>query len=178
MKKLFLTFAVVGLGAATAFAQEVESVQQQEELQIEKLSNPAEMEGKKAIEMSELPQAVQDAFQNSEFKDWEVAAVYAVEAPQEENIQLSNTPEETAVPEENITYEISLVSQEIEEEIEEAEEAVTEAQEEATGEQVEVSTETVKVAVPALLLSYDKEGKLLKQEEQKNDSPLEEKEQY
>lgn len=182
MKKIFLTFAVFGFGATAAFAQtnpEVETDQPQTELQVEKLSNSTAMEGKKEIEMSELPAAVQEAFQNSEFKDWEVAAIYEVEATQEENINLSATPEESAASEE-ATYEISLISNDMKDEIEDSEEAVTEEQEEAVEENVEATTKTVEVEVPALLLQYDKEGKLLKQEEQKNDSQLEglENEQY
>lgn len=181
MKKIFLTFAVVGFGATVAFAQvtpEPETEHQQEELKIEKLSNSAEMEGKKKIEMSELPLAVQEAFQNSEFNEWEVAAIYEVDASQEgmegdENINLSATPEE-AVTSEDVTYEISLISKDMKDEIEDTQEAVTEEQEEATEENVVVTTETVEVKIPALLLQYDKEGKLLKQEEQKNDGQLEE----
>lgn len=180
MKKIFLTFAVFGFGATVAFAQttpEVETEQPQEELQVEKLSNTAEMEGKKKIEMSELPAAVQEAFQNSEFNDWEIAAIYVVEATQEENINLSATPEENAAPE-DVTYEISLISKDMKDEIEDTEEVVAEEQEEATEEiveeKVEVTTETVEVEIPALLLQYDKEGNLLKQEEQKSDSKIEE----
>lgn len=178
MKKIFLTFAVVGFGATVAFAQvtpEPETEQQQEELQVEKLSNSAEMEGKKKIEMSELPLAVQEAFQNSEFKEWEVAAIYEVEAvPEGEgNINMNATPEEN-VASEDVTYEISLISKDMKDEIQDTEEAVSEEQEEAVEENVEVTTETVQVEIPALLLQYDKEGKLLKQEEQKNDGQLEE----
>ncbi len=176
MKKIFLTFAVFGLGATAAFAQttpEVETEQPQTELQVEKLSNAAEMEGKKEIEMSELPAAVQEAFQNSEFKDWEVAAIYEVEAAQEENIQLSNTAEENAASE-GVTYEISLISNDMQDEIEDSEEAIAEEQEEAVEENVEATTATVEVKVPAILLQYDTEGKLLKQEEQKSDNGLEE----
>jgi hypothetical protein len=176
MKKIFLTFAVFGFGATVAFAQtnpEVETDQPQTELQVEKLSNSTEMEGKKKIEMSELPAAVQEAFQNSEFKDWEVAEIYEVEATQEENINLSATSEESASSEE-VTYEISLLSKDMKDEIEDSQEAVAEGQEEAVEENVEATTETIEVEVPALLLQYDKEGKLLKQEEQKSDNKLEE----
>jgi hypothetical protein len=176
MKKIFLTFAVFGFGATVAFAQtnpEVETDQPQTELQVEKLSNSAEMEGKKKIEMSELPAAVQEAFQNSEFKDWEVAEIYEVEATQEENINMSATAEESASSE-GVTYEINLISKDMKDEIEDSEEAVAEEQEEAVEENVEATTETVEVEVPALLLQYDKEGKLLKQEEQKSDNKLEE----
>jgi hypothetical protein len=176
MKKIFLTFAVFGFGATVAFAQtnpEVETEQAQTELQVEKLSNSAEMEGKKKIEMSELPAAVQEAFQNSEFKDWEVAEIYEVEASQEENINMSATAEESASSE-DVTYEINLISKDMKDEIEDSEEAVAEEQEEAVEENVEATTETIEVEVPALLLEYDKEGKLLKQEEQKSDNKLEE----
>ena len=176
MKKIFLTFAAFTFGASVAFAQtDTEApVESQDELQVEKLSNNAVAEGKKEIDISQLPAAVQDAFKNSEFKDWEVAAVYEVEAGAEQTENMAISTEATT---EGPTYEISLVSKDMKDEIKDTQEAIADEQEDAKEEgDVEVTTETVSVKVPAVSLHYDQEGKLLKQEEQKPENELDEME--
>ena len=170
MKKIFLTFAAFSFGATVAFAQTEQGTpaESQNELQVEKLSNSVAEEGKKEIDMTQLPAAVQEAFKNSEFKDWEVAAIYEVEAAKENMAATTETPAEGPV------YEISLISKDMKDEIKDTEETIADEQEDAAEEEVAVTTETVKVEVPSLALRYDQEGNLIEQKQLKGDGSLEE----
>ena len=171
MKKIFLTFAAFTFGASVAFAQteQEKPVEAQDELQVEKLSNSAAEEGKKEIDLNQLPAAVLEAFESSEFNDWEVAAVYEVEAANE---NMAATPQaNTEAP----VYEISLISKDMKDEIQDTEEAIADEQEDAVEEnQTVVSTETVEAKVPSLSLRYDQEGTLLEQKQVKGNEELEE----
>ncbi|WP_017731377.1 hypothetical protein [Nafulsella turpanensis] len=171
MKKIFLTFAAFSFGATVAFAQTEQEtpVEPQSELQVEKLSNSVAEEGKKEIDMAQLPAAVQEAFENSEFNDWEVAAVYEVEAVNE------NMAATTEAPAEGPVYEISLISKDMKDEIKDTEEAIADEQEEAVEEEeIAVTTETVEVKVPSLALRYDQEGTLIEQKQLKAEEEIEE----
>lgn len=176
MKKIFLSITAFTFCATVSFAQTetgIQEDQQQEELQVERLSEKPEMAGKNKIEMSELPAGVQQSFQESEFKDWKVAEVY--------ELQAADSPEgqEGMPTEEEAAYEILLISQDLKEEIADTRETVAEEKKEAqTDEEVEISTEKVMVEVPAVVLQYDKEGKLLKQEERPETNETELQEQY
>ena len=173
MKKIFLTFAAFTFGASVAFAQteQKKPVEAQDELQVEKLSNSVAEEGKTEIDLQQLPAAVLEAFESSEFNDWEVAAVYEVEAGAEKE-NMSAAPEANT---EGPTYEISLISKDMKDEMKDTEEAIADEQEEAVEEEeIAVSTETVDVKVPALSLRYDQEGTLLEQKQLKGSEELEE----
>lgn len=200
MKKILLSLTVLTFGASAAFAQtetetetqldtqtemEVETQQeiQTEDLQIERLSNKAEASDKREIEMSELPAAVQEAFQNSEFADWEVSGIYETAAPSEEapaeaaetEIMEPATEEAAAAAagetaSEEVAYEILLISKDMKDEIEDTQEAVQEENEDAIEDgEAAVSTETVKVEIPGVVLKYDSEGQLISQEDQKSE---------
>lgn len=194
MKKIFLSLTALTFGASVAFAQTETEVQepqteqnieiqddqqevQSDDLQIERLSNEAETSGKKKIEMSELPASVQEAFQNSEFKDWEVAEIYEVrsatnsEGIVEEDVALGN-----ATPE--ASYEIVAISKDMKDEIADTQEAIQEETEDALedGEAAEVSTENIKVEIPAVVLKYDQQGQLIEQQEQNGETDLNDQE--
>lgn len=191
MKKILLSLTALTFGASVAFAQtEMEAETQQEtqeiqetqteELQIERLSNNSEASDKKKIEMSELPEAVQEAFQNSEFADWEVSGIYevgtqAAEAPETEVMEPAAT-EEAAVTEpasEETSYEILLISKDMKDEIKDTQEAVQEENEDAAEDgEAAVSTENVAVEIPGVVLKYDSEGQLISQEDQKGNTEV------
>lgn len=180
MKKIFLTFAALAFGATISFAQtnqENEQEHESDKLEIERLSNTAEATGKKKIEMSELPLQVQEAFQKSEYKDWEVAEIYEIEEAAQgwvdEDIPLEEGQTEASLNS-DYSYEIVLLSQDMKDEVEDSQEAVADEQEDALEEEdVAVSTETVKVEVPALILHFDQEGKLLQKQDQEGSNPAE-----
>lgn len=79
MKKILMTFVAVGFGVSVAFAQTTETGTQQDtgmdQQQTESVYGQDE-EGKRRVEMYELPVAVQDAFKNGQYSDWEVLAIY------------------------------------------------------------------------------------------------------
>lgn len=173
MKKIFLTFAAFSFGASVAFAQTEQEtpIEAQDELQVEKLSNSVAVDGKKEIDMNLLPAAVKEAFENSEFKDWKVAAVYEVEAGAGNENMAATSEAATEGP----VYEISLISKDMKDEIQDAEEEIADEQEDAVEEdEVNITTETVELKVPALSLTYDQEGKLLEQKQLKVEEKLEE----
>lgn len=205
MKKILLSLTVLTFGASAAFAQtetetetqletqtemEVETQQeaqeaQTEDLQIERLSNKAEASDKREIEMSELPAAVQEAFKNSEFADWEVSGVYETAAAASEEVPAEATETEIMEPAtedaaaaaagetvtEEVAYEILLISKDMKDEIEDTQEAVQEENEDAIEDgEAAVSTENVKVEIPGVLLKYDSQGQLISQEDQKSET--------
>lgn len=173
MKKLFLTIAAVAIGTTVSFAQsngEYESGK----LEIERLSNTAETAVKKKIDVSELPLQVQEALQQSEYKDWEIAEIYEIEEEGrgwvDEDIPLEEGQTAASLIS-DFSYEIIMLSQDMQEEIEDSQEAITDKQDDATVEEETVSTETVEVEVPAIILHYDQEGKLLKKEGEEDPAP-------
>lgn len=83
MKKTLMTFLAVGFGVSVAFAQTTGEGTQQEDTELNQQQTEQsdnlygqEEEGKRQIEMYELPVAVQDAFKNGQYSDWEVLAIY------------------------------------------------------------------------------------------------------
>jgi hypothetical protein len=77
MKKTFLTFIAVGFGFSVAFAQTAPTEESQQGIQTEQTQVAEQGEAnKKKVEMSELPQAVQDAFSNGQYSDLQVLAIY------------------------------------------------------------------------------------------------------
>ena len=203
MKKILLSLTALTFCASVAFAQEVEvetqpsheetqtqpgqEEAQTEDLQIERLSNTAETSGKRKIEMSELPAAVQEAFQNSEFKDWEISGVYEVkaEASEAEGMMEDATAEEAVTTEteeaatatetasQEASYEILLITKDMKDEIEDTQEIIQEEKEDAMedGEEAaEIATEKVSVEIPGVVLKYNAEGELISQEDQKGEA--------
>lgn len=183
MKKIFLTFAALAFGTTLSFAQTNQDYDQEQEsdkLEIERLSNTAETAGKKKIEISELPLQVQEALQESAYKDWEIAEIYEIEEAGQgwvdEDIPLEEGQTEASLIN-DFSYEIVLLNQDMKDEIEDSHEVIADEQEDAVKEDIAVSTETVKVEVPALILHFDQEGKLLNKQEQETSGP-EESEDY
>lgn len=207
MKKILLSLTALTFCASVAFAQEVEvetqpsheetqtqpgqEEAQTEDLQIERLSNTAETSGKRKIEMSELPAAVQEAFQNSEFKDWEISGVYEVkaEASEAEGMMEDATAEDAITTEteeateeaatatetasQEASYEILLITKDMKDEIEDTQEIIQEEKEDAMedGEEAaEIATEKVSVEIPGVVLKYNAEGELISQEDQKGEA--------
>lgn len=84
MKKTFLTFVAVGFGVSVAFAQTAEpaDVQQQEpQEQVQSAETMVQAEeSRREVEMTTLPAAVQEGFQNGQYSDMEVLAIYEVTA--------------------------------------------------------------------------------------------------
>ena len=184
MKKVFLSITALTFGASVAFAQTNETEVQQNQnsdLQIERLSNSPEEAGKKKIELGELPSAVHEAFKESEFKDWEVQEVYELSAPATEGQEMTSDAGIAPAGEE-AAYEIRLISKDMKDEISDSQEAIEDVQEDAAeadeAEEANVSTETVKVEVPAVVLQFDKEGNLIKQDDQNEANETETLEQY
>lgn len=168
MKKLFLTIAAIAFGATISFAQ-TDREYESDRLEIERLSNNTAETAKKKIDISELPLQVQEALQGSEYKDWEVAEIYEIEEAGQgwvdEDIPLEEGQTEASLLS-DFSYEIVLLSQDMKDEIEDSQEIVADEQEEAFEEEEAISTETVKVEVPAIILHYDEEGKLLNKQEE------------
>lgn len=93
MKKTLMTFLAVGFGVSVAFAQttgegthqDTEYNQQQTTQQSDNVyGQDQEEEGKRRIEMYELPVAVQDAFQNGQYSNYEVLAIYEMTDDQDQ----------------------------------------------------------------------------------------------
>ena len=85
MKKTFLTFLAVGFGVSVAFAQTEISVDEpQADAQLEQMEPSVHMyqdhESRTKVEMAALPAATQEAFQNGQYSDMEVLAIYEVPA--------------------------------------------------------------------------------------------------
>ena len=184
MKKVFLSITALTFGASVAFAQTNETEVQQDQnsdLQIERLSDSPEEAGKKKIELGELPATVHEAFKASEYKDWEVQEIYEISSSSTEGQEMTSDAGIAPAGEE-ATYEIRLISKDMKEEITDSQEAIEEVQEDATeaddAEEANVSTETVEVEVPAVVLKYDKDGNLIKDNEQEETNETETLEQY
>lgn len=173
MKKLFLTIAAVAIGSTLSFAQS-SGDQESGKLEIERLSNTAETTAKKKIDINELPLQVQEALQKSEYKDWEIAEIYEIEEEGrgwvDEDIPLEEGQTAASLIS-DFSYEIVMLSQDMKDEIEDSQEAISDEQEEALEEEAALTTETVQVEVPAIILHYDQEGKLLKKEGAEDSAP-------
>lgn len=180
MKKIFLTFAALAFGATVSFAQTSQEYEQEYEgdkLEIERLSNTVETAAKKKIEISELPLQVQEALQNSEYKDWEVAEIYEIEEAGQgwvdEDIPLEEGQTAASLIS-DFSYEIVLLGEDMKDETEAKQEAVADEQEDAIQEEeVAVSTETANMEVPAIILHFDQEGKLLQKQQHEGSDPAE-----
>ena len=89
MKKAFLTFIAVGFGFSVAFAQTTPTQENQQEVQVQteqSVANQAEQD-KRQVEMTKLPQEAQDAFNNGQYSDMQVIAIYEKTSdPKKENL--------------------------------------------------------------------------------------------
>jgi hypothetical protein len=160
MKKTFLTFVAFGFGLSVAFAQTTipqEETQGETPVEQNDATMAQEEDGRKQIEMHELPVAVQDAFKNGQYKDYEVLAIYEVsaEAQQGAEAEMQGTESEAAV-QQGMKYEIELAS--AGETYGNNEEAVEEGME-------GIETERVSARQPALILQFDENGQLIKEEQ-------------
>ena len=162
MKKTFLTFVALGFGVSVAFAQttDPQEVPQEENQPIQTEQNDAmvaqEEEGRKQIEMYELPVAVQDAFKNGQYKDYEVLAIYEVSAEPQEGADSEMEGTEGATVAQGVTYEIELAA---EGESYGNEQAV---EEDGMGN---VELERVSARQPDVVLQFDENGQLIKEEQ-------------
>lgn len=153
MKKTFLTFVAFGFGLSVAFAQTTvpqEETQQGTPMEQNDATMGQEEDGRKQIEMHELPVAVQDAFKNGQYKEHEVLAIYEVSAD-----ETQQGTEEEAATQQGVKYEIELASA-----------GETYGNEEAVEDGMEgIETERVSARQPALILQFDENGQLIKEEE-------------
>lgn len=86
MKKTALTFVALAFGMGVAFAQTTPQTEDQptvnteESITTDKMSNNLEEAGRRAIQVEELPAAIQEALKSDDFKDFKVVAVAEVQA--------------------------------------------------------------------------------------------------
>ena len=141
MKKTFLTLAAIVFGFSVSFAQTVEpAAAPQEEAQEQTMpaNDMAEAEqGRTEVEMAALPVAVQDAFKNGQYSDYDVLAIYEVSAE-----------EGDATATEGTVYEFELAQQ-------------AEATEATELEGVE--TENVSVRSADVILQIDENGQVIEE---------------
>lgn len=135
MKKTFLTFLAVGFGVSVAFAQSVEPAATEQPETMEQAvpaegTTQAAEQGRTETELSATPAAVQEAFQNGEYSDMEVLAVYEVTA---------------AAPSDPTVYEFELAPK---------------ADNAETTETGGLETEKVSDRQPALILKIDENGQV------------------
>lgn len=85
MKKTALTFVALAFGMGVAFAQttpqteDKPAVNTEESITTDKMSDKPAEAGLRAIEVEELPAAVQESLKSDEFKDYTVVAVAEVQ---------------------------------------------------------------------------------------------------
>ena len=146
MKKTFLTFIAVGFGFSVAFAQTTPTQENQQDAQVQteqSIANQSEQD-KRQVEMSELPQETQDAFQNGEYSDLQVLAIY-------ETIQKAE--DVATMTDKGTIYEFEL--------------AQTEGNTTDAGTTDEglagVETERVSVRQPDIILHIDDQGQVVKE---------------
>ncbi len=150
MKKTFLTLVAVGFGVSVSFAQTapVQGTEtEQSGMQTEQTDNMYQQEeGRTEVEMSEVPVAVQDAFKNGQYSNYEVLSIYEKEA------------------EEGKKYEFELAQSGA---------AATEGQETAVEEGIAgVETERVSDRQADVIVYFDENGQVLEEkdpEEKKED---------
>lgn len=142
MKKTFLTLVAVGFSFSVAFAQ-TETVETPQPETQEQTAPAEEMtaqeEGRTEVEMAALPVAVQDAFKNGQYSNYEVLAIYEVSAESTE-----------AVATEGTVYEFEL-----------AEKAGAAETTEVDG--VELETEKVSERQPDVVLFIDENGQVIEE---------------
>lgn len=158
MKKTFLTLVAFGFGASVAFAQTPvpqEETQQGVQTEQDDATLSQEEEGRTQIEMYELPVAVQDAFKNGQYKDYEVLAIYEVSAEPQEGAATEMEGTEGATVAQGVTYEIELAS-----------EGESYGTEQAVEDGMEgVETERVSARQPDVVLQFDANGQLINEEQ-------------
>ena len=139
MKKTLLTLVAVGFGVSVSFAQTTGTEVEQNTVPAEQTDNMYQGEDKTEVEMSEVPVAVQDAFKNGQYSEYEVLAVY-----------------EKDVEGEGVQYEFELA---------EASAAATEGQEAAATEEAgtDLEIEEVSNRQPDVILSFDENGQILEE---------------
>ena len=140
MKKTLMTFVAVGFGVSVAFAQNVapaeenqETIQTQETEMIEQ----GEQE-RRRVELNQLPEAAQTAFEEGAFSNYEVLGIY----------------ETTSEPGEATVYEFELVTA--------GENSGDAAAEE---EMPAVETEQVNERQPDMIIHIDENGEVVKEED-------------
>lgn len=114
MKKTLMTLVAVGFGVSVAFAQTTgEGVQQDTEHNQQQTQQTEaygqDEEGKKRIEMYELPVAVQDAFKNGQYSEWEVLAIYEMSDDQTHQESTEGVGMDTESQEQAVVYAFELV---------------------------------------------------------------------
>lgn len=122
MKKTLMTFVAVGFGVSVAFAQVTgtpqEGEQQDTDLQNTEYNQQDQQnqyaqdeEGKRRVEMSELPMEVQQAFRDSEYNNWEVLAIYEMkdeQSTEEIGTTGTETDSEMGQQDQGVTYAFEL----------------------------------------------------------------------
>lgn len=165
MKKTLMTFVAVGFGVSVAFAQVTGTEQDaptqdteynQQDQQTDQVYGQAE-EGKKKVEMHELPVGVQDAFRNSQYNEMEVLAIY--EMSDDENQEQATEGVGTTGEEQDVTYAFEL-----------AESGTTEqgalGQEGTTDDGMgDVETERVSERQPDMIIHFDETGMIVKEKD-------------
>lgn len=141
MKKTLMTFAAIGFSFSVAFAQSAPvetnpSVTQTEQTAV----SPQTENDRKEVKMEALPEAVEQSFSNSQYKEWQVLAIY-------------ETKPESG---DKVVYEFELAQAG-----NTAEEAST-----ADDELNAIEKEQVSVRQPDFILQLDQEGNIVKEEEQ------------
>lgn len=115
MKKTLMTFLAVGFGVSVAFAQTTGEGTQQDTEYNQQQTQQSEVygqdeEGKRRVEMYELPVAVQDAFKNGQYSDWEVLAIYEMTDDKSHRQGTEGVGMDTeAGQDEGVTYAFELV---------------------------------------------------------------------
>ena len=147
MKKIFLTFLAVGFGFSVAFAQTAPAQENQQEAQDQtKQSLAAQGEqDKRQVEMNELPQEAQDAFNNGQYSDMQVIAIYEKNSDPKKDAAMTT--------EQKTIYEFELAQ------AEEGTEAGT-TDDGLAG----VETERVSARQPDIILQIDENGEVVKEE--------------
>ena len=147
MKKTFLTFIAVGFGFSVAFAQTTPTQENQQEAQVQteqSIANQGEQD-KRQVEMSELPQEAQDAFNNGPYSEMQVMAIYEKTSDPEKDAAMTK--------EQKTIYEFELAQKE------EGTDAGT-MDDGLAG----VETERVSSRLPDIILHIDENGEVVKEE--------------
>lgn len=119
MKKTLMTLVAVGFGVSVAFAQTTgegtqgEGTQQDTEYNQQQTQQSdvygQDEEGKRRVEMYELPVAVQDAFKNGQYSDWEVLAIYEMTDDEGHQQGTEGVGMDTDSQDQGVTYAFELV---------------------------------------------------------------------
>lgn len=146
MKKTLLTFIAVGFGFSVAFAQTTPTQENQQEAPVQTEQSVADQaeQDKRQVELSELPQEAQDAFNNGQYSDMQVLAIYEKTSDPAKDAAL--TKEQTTI------YEFELAQ------AEEGTDAST-TDDGLAG----VETERVSARQPDIILHIDEKGQVVKE---------------